>query len=169
MEIAAIHGNKLFIRHIIERDKKQKWSYGAVSLNMFLLRDFDTYKTLVCDRNALEARIESEKISYLQYFFQLFEAKTRSRPSVEPNVLDLLVEYQHKSLLTTLPLVQGLLDHKWNTFARQLLVSWGFITLIMFIVFEINVYQTASQMAMANFTTLEFVRGTSLKYAVNLW
>ncbi len=168
MEIAAVHGNRLFIRHIIERDKKQKWSYGAVSLNMFLLRDFDTYKTLVCDRNTLEARIESEKISYLQYGFQLFEAKTRSRPSVEPNVLDLLVEHQHKSLLTTLPLVQGLLDHKWNTFARQLLTSWGCIALIMFIVFEINVYQTASQLALANFTILEFVRDASLQCATIL-
>ena len=32
--------------------------------------------------------------------------QTRARPSVEPNVLDLLVQHQHKSLLTQLPLVQ---------------------------------------------------------------
>jgi hypothetical protein len=135
-----------------------KWTYGAVSLNMFLLRDFDTYKTLVCDRSTvLDAGLETVKLSYLQYAFKRFDAKTRSRNSFEPNVLDLLVAHQHKSLITTLPLVQGLLDHKWNTFARQLLTAWGIISLIMFVIFEINVYHTASQTGLAEFTALEWV------------
>ncbi len=34
VELAAIHGNRSFICHIIDVDKKQKWTYGAVSLNM---------------------------------------------------------------------------------------------------------------------------------------
>lgn len=159
VEIAAVHGNKSFICHIIERDKVQKWAYGAVSLNMLLIRDFDTYKTLVCDRNPkLDAEDQPEKMSYLQYVYKQVLAQTRARLSVEPNVLDLLVEHQHKSLLTTLPLVQGLLDHKWNAFARQLLKSWGIITFLIFVIFEINVYSSASQKAEAAFTTLEQVR-----------
>ena len=133
---------------------------------MFLLRDFDTYKTLVCDRSTvLDAGLETAKLSYLQYAFKRFDAKTRSRNSFEPNVLDLLVAHQHKSLITTLPLVQGLLDHKWNTFARQLLIAWGIITLIMFVIFEINVYHTASQTAIAEFTALEWVGAALLASA----
>ena len=51
-----------------------KWVYGAVSLNMFLLRDFDTYKTLVCDRSTvLDAGLETAKLSYLQYAFKRFD------------------------------------------------------------------------------------------------
>lgn len=128
-------------------------------MNMLLVRDFDTYKTLVCDRNpTLDSEDQPEKLSYLQYVYKQVLAQTRARLSVEPNVLDLLVEHQHKSLLTTLPLVQGLLDHKWNMFARQLLKSWGIITFLIFVIFEINVYSSASQKAEAAFTMLELVR-----------
>ena len=161
VETAAIKGNKYFICHIIERDKIMKWAYGSVSLNMFLVRDFDTYKTNVCDRAPkLEADKEAGKMSYFQYAFKNFAAYTRARPSVEPNVLDLLVEHEHKSLLTTLPLVQGLLDHKWQTFGRQLLSTWFVIIAIIFIIFEINVYRAAGQTAQEDFTELEYVSGT---------
>ena len=161
VETAAIKGNKYFICHIIERDKIMKWAYGSVSLNMFLVRDFDTYKTIVCDRAPkLEADKEVGKMSYFQYAFKNFAAYTRARPSVEPNVLDLLVEHEHKSLLTTLPLVQGLLDHKWQTFGRQLLITWFVIIAIIFIIFEINVYRAAGQTAQEDFTELEYVSGT---------
>ena len=136
-----------------------KWEYGSVSLNMFLVRDFDTYKTNVCDRAPkLEADKEAGKMSYFQYAFKNFAAYTRARPSVEPNVLDLLVEHEHKSLLTTLPLVQGLLDHKWQTFGRQLLSTWFVIIAIVFIIFEVNVYRAADQTAQ-EFTELEYVSG----------
>ncbi len=139
----------------------EKWAYGAVSLNMLLVRDFDTYKTLVCDRNPKwDHEVHSSKLTGLQYVYKQFLAQTRARPSVEPNVLDLLVEHQHKSLLTSLPLVQGLLDHKWNTFARQLLKSWGIISFLIFVIFEINVYSSASQKAEATFTALEMVRSS---------
>jgi hypothetical protein len=41
---------------------------------MFLLRDFDTYKTLVCDRSAvLDAGLETAKLSYLQYALKRFD------------------------------------------------------------------------------------------------
>ena len=72
-------------------------------------------------------------------------------------MLDLLVQHQHKALLTTLPLVQGLLDHKWNTFARQLLTSWGIIMLLVFVIYEINVYSDSSLAASPDFTLLEIV------------
>jgi hypothetical protein len=125
---------------------------------MFLVRDFDTYKTLVCDRNPkLEDNFKAKKLSYLQYAYKQFMAQTRARPSVEPNVLDLLVQHQHKALLTSLPLVQGLLDHKWHTFARQLLASWGVIMLVVFAIFEINVYSEASLAASSDFSPLETV------------
>ena len=106
----------------------------------------------------MDSEDQPEKLSYLQYVYKQVLAQTRARLSVEPNVLDLLVEHQHKSLLTTLPLVQGLLDHKWNTFARQLLKSWGIISFLIFVIFEINVYSSASQKAEAVFTILELVR-----------
>jgi hypothetical protein len=70
------------------------------------------------------------------------------------------VEHEHKSLLTTLPLVQGLLDHKWQTFGRQLLSTWFVIIAIIFIIFEINVYRAAAQTAQEDFTELEYVSGT---------
>ena len=98
-------------------------------------------------------------MSYFQYAFKNFAAYTRTRPSVEPNVLDLLVEHEHKSLLTTLPLVQGLLDHKWQTFGRQLLSTWFVILAIIFIIFEINVYRAAGKTAQEDFTELEYVSG----------
>ena len=72
-------------------------------------------------------------------------------------MLDLLVQHQHKALLTTLPLVQGLLDHKWNTFARQLLTSWGIVMLLVFVIYEINVYSDSSLAASPDFTLLEIV------------
>ena len=163
VEYAAIKGNKSFICHIIERDKILKWAYGSVSLNLFLVRDFDTYKTITCDRApTLEPGQEARKLSYVQYVLKIFAAYTRSRPSVEPNVLDLLVEHEHKSLLTSLPLVQGLLDHKWQTFGRQLLSTWGVIVTIIFVIFEINVYHAAGQAAQETFTELEYVRDTEL-------
>jgi hypothetical protein len=164
VEYAAIKGNKSFICHIIERDKILKWAYGSVSLNLFLVRDFDTYKTITCDRAPkLEAGQEARKLSYVQYALKNVAAYTLARPSVEPNVLDLLVEHEHKSLLTTLPLVQGLLDHKWQTFGRQLLSTWGVIVTIIFIIFEINVYHGAGQAAEGTFTELEYV-GYALEY-----
>ena len=127
------------------------------------MRDFDTYKTLVCNRNPkLEAGFRTEKLSYLQYAYMQFMAQTRARPSVEPNVLDLLVQHQHKALLTTLPLVQGLLDHKWYTFARQLLTSWGIIMLLVFVIYEINVYSDSSLAASPDFTLLEIVTRAAL-------
>ena len=159
VEYAAIQGNKSFICHIIERDKILKWAYGSVSLNMFLVRDFDTYKTIGCDRAPkLEPGQEAGKISYVQYALKHFAAYTRTRLSVEPNVLDLLVAHEHKSLLTTLPLVQGLLDHKWHTFGRQLLSTWFVIITIIFVIFEVNVYRAAGQGAQNEFTSLEYVR-----------
>jgi hypothetical protein len=158
VEYAAVKGNRSFICHIMERDKILKWAYGSVSLNLFLVRDFDTYKTLTCDRAPkLEAGADAKKLSYLQYVFKNFAAYTSARPSVEPNVLDLLVEHEHKSLLTTLPIVQGLLDHKWQTFGRQLLSTWGVIVTVIFIIFEINVYTAAGRASLETFTELEYV------------
>lgn len=93
----------------------------------------------------------------MQYAFKNFAAYTRARPAVEPNVLDLLVEHEHKSLLTTLPLVQGLLDHKWNTFGRHLLSTWFVIITIIFIIFEINVFRSGNKSAQENFTELDYV------------
>lgn len=49
-ELAAVLGNREFICHIIEKGKKTKWSHGDLSINMYLIRDFDSYKTVTYDR-----------------------------------------------------------------------------------------------------------------------
>jgi hypothetical protein len=109
------------------------------------------------------------KLTYAQYVYRQFMARTKARAAVEPNVLDLLVEHQHKSLLTSLPLVQGLLDHKWNTFARQLLTTWGVISLVVFIIFELNVYDSHSQNAEPRFTALETVSAVHSHTTLNFF
>ncbi len=46
---------------------------------MYLVRDFDTYKTLVCDRDPkLEDGFNTEKLSYLQYAYKQFMAQVSS-------------------------------------------------------------------------------------------
>jgi hypothetical protein len=43
---------------------------------MYLVRDFDTYKTLVCDRSPkLDDAYKAKKLSYLQYAYQQFMAQ----------------------------------------------------------------------------------------------
>ena len=139
VELAAVLGNRDFIRHIIEKDKITKWTYGNMSLSMFLVRDFDSYKTITSDRAPKNDR-KYKKLSLLSKIIKNITERSRPRSFKEPSVLQLLVDNEQKLLLSELPVITGLLDHKWETFGRHLLIVWAVLISVIFTVFEINVY-----------------------------
>lgn len=137
VELAAVEGNEEFIRHIIEKDKITSWSYGDLSLNMYLIRDFDSYKTVTYDR---VPRKGCKYKSWTSKMMARINAWTQSRSSNETNVLQLLVDLKQKDLLDNLPIIRGILEHKYQTFGRHILIVWFFVVSCIFAVFEINVY-----------------------------
>ncbi len=137
VELAAVLGNQEFICHIIEKDKKTKWSYGDLSLNMHLIRDFDSYKTVTYDR------VPKKGCKYKTWASKIAArvmAWTQPRSLSETNVLQLLVDQQQKELIDSLPVIKGILEHKYQTFGRHILIVWFCLVSCVFGVFEINVY-----------------------------
>ncbi len=139
VELAAVLGNRDFILHIIEKDKITKWTYGSMSLSMFLVRDFDSYKTVTCDRAPKKDR-KYKKKPVLSKIIENITEYCRPRALKEPSVLQLLVDNEQKLLLSELPIITGLLQHKWETFGRHLMIVWAVAISCIFTVFEINVY-----------------------------
>jgi hypothetical protein len=137
VELAAVLGNMEFIRHIIEKDKITRWTYGDVALNMYLIRDFDSYKTITYDRAPKKG---SKYKGWLSKTVARVESWAQPRSLNETNVLQLLVELEQKELLNNIALIRGILDHKYQTFGRHILLVWFVLISCMFTVFEINVY-----------------------------
>jgi hypothetical protein len=137
VELAAVLGNQEFICHVIEKDKMTSWSYGDLSLSMYLIRDFDSYKTVTHDRvppKGCKHKTWASKIT------ARILAWTQPRSLNETNVLQLLVNQKQKDLLDSLPVIKGILEHKYQTFGRHMLIVWFFVVSCVFVVFEVNVY-----------------------------
>ena len=142
VEFAASLGNMDFICHIIEKDKMTKWAYGDISLNMNLIRDFDSYKTVTHDRGGLQKG--SKYKNWLSKVTASVSSWAQPRSFYETNVLQLLVDHKQKELLNNLPIIKGLLEHKYQTFGRHILAVWFVVMCCIFALFEVNVYMKAS-------------------------
>jgi hypothetical protein len=109
---------------------------------MYLIRDFDSYKTVTCNRS-------SKKGVKNQNFLSKIIARLMDwmlPPALhETNVLQLLVDVPHKDLLSSLPVITGILEHKYQTFGRHLLLVWFVVVSCTFVVFELNVYMRDSE------------------------
>jgi hypothetical protein len=137
VELAAVLGNKDFISHIIEKDKITRWTYGDVSLNLYLIRDFDSYKTVTHNRVPKKG---SKYKNWHSKVIARIKSWVQPRTLNETNVLQLLVELQQKELLNNIALIRGILDHKYQTFGRHILLVWFVLISCIFTVFEVNVY-----------------------------
>jgi hypothetical protein len=142
VELAAVLGNMEFICHIIEKDKITRWSYGDVSLNMYLIRDFDSYKTVTHDRLPKKG---SKYKSWHSKTIAHIKAWAQPRSLNETNVLQLLVDLEQKELLNNIALIRGILDHKYQTFGRHILLVWFVLICCIFSVFEVNVYMRLTE------------------------
>ena len=142
VEFAASLGNMDFICHIIEKDKMTKWAYGDISLNMNLIRDFDSYKTVTHDRGGLQKG--SKYKNWLSKIIASVASWAQPRSFYETNVLQLLVDHKQKELLNDLPIIKGILEHKYQTFGRHILAVWFVVMIGIFALFEVNVYMKAS-------------------------
>lgn len=143
VEFAASLGNMDFICHIIEKDKMTKWSYGDMSLNINLIRDFDSYKTVTHDRAPKKG---GKFKNWRSKIIASVACWAQPRSFYETNVLQVLVDHKQKELLDSLPITKGILEHKYHTFGRHILAVWFVVMLCIFALFEVNVYMKPSAM-----------------------
>ncbi len=150
VELAASLGNMEFICHVIEKQKITKWTYGDLSLSLNLIRDFDSYKTVTYDR--VPKKVGKFK-NWMSKIITRITYWTRPRSFYESNVLQLLVHHERKELLHNLPIIKGILEHKYQTFGRHILTVWFVVMCCIFTLFEVNVYMKAADIEIDSETT----------------
>jgi hypothetical protein len=171
IELAAIVGNTKMLAHLIGKEKMKNlgWSYGSATLNATRIRDIDSYKTLTCPREPdVLADVSQYSESRWAFIHRRLMSKIRSRNEVEPSVLSILIEKEQKQLLS-IPVIQGLIDFKWMTFGRPLLICWGAVSLAIFILFEIvcyNILYPSSQAGLVHSSNIPFSNAEIALYII---